>query len=132
MGFNHVIPNLAERFFNKESPFLMNGYNQTRAFCFISDAIAGTFAAMESNNTNGEIYHIGTEDEVSIKELIKQTGKYFKFKGDYKKAETFPGSTNRRCPNIQKAIKDFAYEPKISLKEGLLITLKWYADYFNK
>ena len=70
MGFKHVIPHLAQRFLKNETPFKVYGHNQTRAFCYIDDAIKGTVQAMESNKTNGQIFHLGTEEEGSIKELI--------------------------------------------------------------
>ena len=91
MGFKHVIPHLVERFLiKKEDPFLIYGSSQTRSFCYISDAIRGTVMAMESNNSNSNIYHIGTEDEITIETLVKVAGSYFNFKGKYKAAPTFP------------------------------------------
>ena len=131
MGFKHVIPHLAQRFLENETPFKVYGHNQTRAFCYIDDAIKGTVQAMESNKTNGEIFHIGTEEEVSIKELISKAGKFFKYSGEYENANTYPGSTKRRCPDISKAKKIFNYNPQVSLEEGLSKTLKWYESFFN-
>lgn len=131
MGFEHVIPNLAQRFLEgNENPFLMYGHDQTRAFCYVTDAIEATVMAMESDNTNGEIYHIGTDEEITIETLIKTTGKYFEYQGSYEIAPTFPGSTKRRCPDISKAFNDFSYKPKTTWKEGLKETLIWYQDYF--
>ena len=131
MGFKHVIPHLVERFLNNENPFKVYGHNQTRAFCYIEDAIEGTAQAMESDKTNGEIYHIGTEEEITIEDLIKETGRFFNYTGLYENAETYPGSTDRRCPNISKAMATFQYNPKIGWKEGLNSTLQWYQSFFN-
>lgn len=131
MGFKHVIPHLVERFLvKKENPFLIYGHSQTRAFCYISDAVEGTILAMESEKSNGEIYHIGTEEEISIDQLVRETGSYFNFKGSYENAPTFPGSTQRRCPDIKKAFQDLGYQPKIPWKEGLISTIKWYEDFY--
>ena len=132
MGFKHVIPHLAERFIKGEEPFLMYGHDQTRSFCYVSDAVEATFLAMESINTNGEIYHIGTEQEITIEQLIKAAGKFFKYSGKYESATTYPGSTGRRCPDITKASDHFSYKPKISWQKGLEKTLEWYEDFFLK
>ena len=132
MGFKHVIPHLAERFTNgNEDPFLMYGYDQTRSFCHVDDAINGTIAAAESPKSNGEIYHIGSSEEITIEQLIKETGKFFKYSGEYKEAPTFPGSTARRCPDISKAVKDLGYKPLYSWKESLYMTLEWYKEFFE-
>ena len=133
MGFKHVIPHLVERFLvNGENPFLMYGHNQTRAFCYITDAVEGTVLAIESDKSNGEIFHIGTEEEITIEQLIKTTGDFFNFDGIYKEAPTYPGSTNRRCPDISKARKLLGYSPKYKWHESLELTLKWYKDFFKK
>lgn len=131
MGFKHVIPHLAERFLDKETPFLMYGHDQTRSFCYIDDAVMGTILAMQSETSNGQIYHIGTEDEISMEELIKEAGQFFNYAGKFEIAPTFPGSTRRRCPDISKAQKELSYEPKIGWKQGLKLTLNWYKEFFK-
>ena len=133
MGFKHVIPHLAERFLvNKENPFLMYGHDQTRAFCHITDAVEGTVLAIESDKSNGEIFHIGTEEEITIEQLIKTTGSFFNYDGTYKEAQTFPGTTNRRCPDISKARNLLGYNPRFKWQESLEATLEWYEDFFQK
>ena len=58
---------------------------------------------MESSKSSGNIFHLGTEDEVSIEKLVKTVGLFYNFDGNYKNAKTFPGSTRRRCPDISKS-----------------------------
>ena len=130
MGFKHVIPHLVQRFSNKENPFKIYGHSQTRSFNYIDDAVEGTIMAAEKGKA-GEIYHIGESDEITIEELIKTIGKYFNFDGTYENAPTYPGSVERRCPDISKAKKELGYEPKVGWKEGLEKTLKWYDDYIK-
>ena len=131
MGFKHVIPHLAQRFLNGENPFKVYGASQTRAFNFIDDAVEGTVLAMERGRS-GEIYHIGTEEEISIKELVVYTGKLMGFTGKYVDAPTYPGSVARRCPDISKAKNELGYEPKVSWKLGLKETINWYVDYLKE
>ena len=132
MGFKHVIPHLAERFLmNKENPFLMYGHDQTRAFCDISDAVEGTVLAIESDKSNGEIFHIGSDEEISIEKLIKASGNFFNYKGGYEEAPTYPGSTNRRCPDITKAKEYLGFYPKVKWEDSLKDTLSWYKDFFE-
>ena len=126
MGFKHVIPHLAQRFLNGENPFKIYGAEQTRAFNHIDDAVNGTVLAMEKGG-NGEIYHIGTQEEITIKELIKHTGELMGFDGEYVDAPTYPGSVARRCPDISKAKKELDYNPKVGLKD----TINWYIDYLD-
>jgi nucleoside-diphosphate-sugar epimerase len=131
MGFKHVIPHLVQRFLDNETPFLIYGHAQTRAFNYIDDAVEGTVLAMESDKSNGEIYHIGTMEEITIEQLVHFTGNYFGYKGPYENAPTYPGSVARRCPDITKAKTQLGYSPKIGWEEGLTKTLNWYVNFFK-
>ncbi len=131
MGFKHVIPHLVQRFLNNENPFKIYGYDQTRAFCYITDAVEGTVLAMEKDGTNGETYHIGSMEEITIETLIRYTGQLMDFSGEYVNAPTYPGSVSRRCPDISKARKELGFEPRIHWKEGLQKTVEWYVDYLK-
>lgn len=132
MGFKHVIPHLVERFHNgKESPFIIYGANQTRAFCYITDASEGTVLAMENKNSDQEIYHMGSPAEITIEELTKTVGILMGYKGEYVAAPTYPGSVSRRCPDITKSKEQLGYLPKVSWKEGLKETIFWYKIFFE-
>jgi UDP-glucose 4-epimerase len=131
MGFKHVIPHLVQRFLDNESPFLIYGHDQTRAFNYITDAVEGTVLAMEHADSNGEIYHIGTMEEITIEELIKTTGAFFNYEGVYENAPTYPGSVARRCPDITKAKNQLGYTPKVKWEDGLKTTLQWYKDFYE-
>lgn len=130
MGFKHVIPQVVQRFLNNEDPFKVFGHNQTRSFNFIDDAVIGTIGAMESKNTNGEIFHIGDmNSEITIEELVHYIGDLMNYKGNYESQEAHSGSVSRRCPNTQKAERVFGYKPKVKWKDGVSKTVKWYVDY---
>jgi len=131
MGFKHVIPHLVQRFLNNESPFKIYGYDQTRSFSYISDSVEGTILAMESEKSDGQIFHIGSSEEISIEELIKETGKIMDYNGTYEYAPTYPGSVSRRCPDITKAETQLGFTPKVNWKEGLKETVKWYEDFYK-
>ena len=129
MGFKHVIPHLAQRFLDGETPFKVYGHDQTRSFCYITDAVEGTVLAMESEKSAGEIYHLGTMDEISIEDLIIEAGNIMGFEGTYTNAPTYPGSVSRRCPDITKARTQLGFEPKVSWKDGLKLTMDWYKNF---
>jgi len=131
MGFNHVIPHLVIRFRNGENPYKIYGHDQTRDFCYITDAVEGTVLAMETPGTNLQIYHLGTGVEITIEELTRATGKLMGFKGDYVYAPTYPGSVSRRSPDVRKSKKELGFEAKVDWKEGLRKTVDWYNAYFD-
>lgn len=132
MGFGHAIPHIVERFVNEiENPIKIYGYDQTRAFCYIDDAVKGTVGAMESTNLSNNIYHIGNDQEISMEELTKFIGSVLGYEGPYENAMTYPGSVSRRCPNIAKAVSNFAYQPEVSWRDAVIKTVDWYNDFFE-
>ena len=132
MGYGHVIPQffnrvkeLSNNFSNDKIDFPIQGSgNETRAFCFIDDAVDGLLIAAKYGS-KGEIYHIGTEDEISIKELGYVLAKSLGIEIVIQEGELLEGSTDRRRPDITKLSK-LGYKPIVSLEEGLKKTLNWY------
>ena len=132
MGFGHAIPHIVERFVKgEESPFKIYGHDQTRAFCYIDDAVKGTVGAMESDKAAGEIYHIGKQDEINMETLTIYIGELMDYTSEYEVAITYPGSVARRCPNIDKAKADFGYSPNIDWKKAVRLTTDWYREFFT-
>ena len=132
MGFGHAIPHIVERFSKKkENPFKVYGHDQTRAFCYIDDAVSGTVKAMEREEALNNIYHIGNQDEITIQKLTEFIGDLMGYHGEYQSAMTYPGSVSRRCPDITKAKKDLGYSPIFSWEEAVQRTVEWYREYFS-
>ena len=116
MGNRHVLPHLYTRF-QTENPFTIYGGEQTRSFNHISDAINATVLIMRKG-ISGEIYHVGTDIEVTIDEFTRFVGSELGYSGDYLKGDAYPGSVKRRSPNIKK-LKELGYSPNIDWKTGV-------------
>lgn len=133
MGFGHAIPHIVERFkkASNDNSFKIYGHDQTRAFCYIDDAVDGTIKAMENENANGQIYHIGNDQEITMRELTTYIGTILKYDGVYENAVTYPGSVSRRCPDISKAIDEINYKPIFDWKDSVIKTVSWYNEFFQ-
>ena len=132
MGFGHIIPHLVERFINKESPFLIYGAEQTRSFCYIDDGALGTIQAMETETASNEIFHIGNDEEITIRDFVMEAGKILNYNGKYVDAPTYPGSVSRRCPDLYKSKKILNFKINYSWIEALEKTIDWYFEFFKK
>jgi nucleoside-diphosphate-sugar epimerase len=131
MGFKHAIPHIIERIYKGENPVKIYGAGQTRAFCFCSDAAEGTVLAMESDSSNQQVYHIGSDNEITIDDLTRSIGTEMGYTGSYEKAPTYPGSVSRRCPDTGKAQKELNYAPKVSMSDGIKAVVDWYRAFFD-
>ena len=74
-----------------------------------------------------EIYNIGTNEIVSIKQLAYKLAKIFKKKIVLKKTKLAKGGTKKRLPNINK-IKKIGFKQNIKIEKGLkfLVQQKFY------
>ncbi|MEK6984360.1 MAG: SDR family NAD(P)-dependent oxidoreductase [Nanoarchaeota archaeon] len=138
MGWEHVIPQFTLRMKdivkNKKSKkigFPIQGTgNEKRAFIFIDDFIDGLMLVLEKGEHLG-IYHIGTMDEISIKQVAAEVGKYFGKEVAIVPGKLSKGSTIRRCPDTAK-LRKLGFKPKTSFQDGLHRTAKWYDENAHK
>jgi nucleoside-diphosphate-sugar epimerase len=122
MGNEHVIPEFIRRIKLKSNYFNIKGTgNETRSFIYISDFVRA-FDTILNKGKHCEIYNIGTEEEVSIKNLAKKIAKIFKKRIRIKNTNLAKGGTPRRCPDISK-IKKLGFVQKISLEQGIQLIL---------
>lgn len=128
MGYEHVIPELSLRLMRREDPFRLYGPEQTRAFCYVTDAVAATVAAMAAASPEAEIFHIGNDaEEIRIEALLKKLVAIADFRPRAIEPVPAPaGSPARRCPDITKARRMLGYAPDVGLDEGLRRTFDWY------
>ena len=135
MGNLHAIPEIVlkiKKKFNKNDKTkkiilkIQGSGNETRAFCYIDDAIDGIIRVLKKGKNN-EIYNVGTNQEISIKELIEKIGYLLNLKIIIKTSKIKSGSAMRRNPNINK-IKKLGYKSKFSISSGLKRTIAYYLN----
>ena len=132
-----ALPDFARNIINNEDIVLFSDGSPTRTFCYVADAIVGYFKVLVKG-VDGESYNIGMDKpEISILDLAERTievsRKLFNYRGNLimKSSDDknyLTDNPNRRCPTIDKAIKDLGFNPKINLSEGLEKSLLWYFD----
>jgi nucleoside-diphosphate-sugar epimerase len=131
MGWEHVIPQLTLRMreLGRQTdgaivlPIEGSG-EETRSFVFIDDLIAGLLLVIEKGE-HLSIYNIGTEDEISIKQLAEEIARHFHREVRIVPGQLKVGGPLRRCPSIER-IGALGYRPAVSLRQGLATTIPWY------
>jgi len=131
MGFEHVIPQFVSRIRAMELPAsgpvqfpIQDSGKQTRAFIFIDDFVRGLMLMFE-HGQHLQIYHIGSEDEVTIEHVAQLIGNYFGYDIKIIAGQPAKGAPIRRCPDTTK-IRQLGFRPQVSLKEGIALTASWY------
>jgi len=127
MGGDHVIPELFERARAGENPLAVYAADHQRAFCYVSDAVQATIAAMGSDRAAGQTINVGNDrEEIAIGDLaaliLAEAGLTVAVV-----PTPVDDPIKRRCPDISRARELLDFEPGIELSEGLRLTLDWYA-----
>jgi UDP-glucuronate decarboxylase len=104
--------------------------NQTRTFCYVTDAIIGFFKVLLSDK-NGEVFNIGNDNpEINMKSLAEIFVDVVRDKKVEINLVNYPDNypqdePSRRCPDLSKAKAMVDYQPTISLRDGLSRSYKW-------
>jgi nucleoside-diphosphate-sugar epimerase len=131
MGWEHVVPQFVRRMrecwrqTTGTVRFPIQGTGQeTRAFVFIDDFIAGMMCVVERAAHLG-IYHVGTTEELTIEEVAREVGRFYGREVVVVPGAPAVGGTPRRCPDIAK-LRALGYAPRVSFRQGLATTAQWY------
>lgn len=100
--------------------------NQTRSFAHVSDVVEALVCLSEHPDAVGEIYNIGSDHEISIKELAQRVVELAKTRAQIQfipyseaYAEGFE-DLERRVPDLSKIRAAIGYHPKVSLDQIII------------
>jgi len=121
-----VIPRFIDRLSRGEPPIIFGDGEQTRDFTFVKDAAEANILATESDATG--VFNVGTGRRVSINELARLITRLMDkdSKPIYQKLR--PGDVRHSLADISKA-KQFGYNPRYNLEEGLGETLRGFGQW---
>jgi nucleoside-diphosphate-sugar epimerase len=85
---------------------------------------ASPLAAEKYNES--DLVNIGSGYEISIRSLVELISRLVGYRGEIRWDDPKPDGLPRRLLDVSRARDTFAFEPKISLAEGLRITIDWY------
>eukprot|EP00897_Mesotaenium_endlicherianum_P002047 jgi/Mesen1/1870/ME000143S00919 len=131
---SHVLPALIRRFHEAKK----NGAKEVvcwgtgsplREFLHVDD-LADASVFLMNNYSEGSHINMGSGQEVTIKELAELVKEVVGFEGDLTWDSTKPDGTPRKLMDNSKLAK-LGWEAKISLKDGLTETYKWYTENYN-
>ena len=127
---SHVIPAIILKVYNalreKSNKIILWGDGSpSRDFLYVEDAAKGVVLATERYD-NALPVNLGSEEEISIKELGELICKLMGFNGEIIWDATKPNGQPRRCVSNKRAEKEFGFKPNTKLEEGLKNTIDWF------
>ena len=128
---SHVIPAIIKKIHNAiqkndKEILLWGDGSPTRDFLFVKDTAKGIVLAAEKYN-DSEPINLGSETEISIKELAETISELMNYHGEIKWDKTKPNGQPRRCVSNHRARELLEFKPQVSIKEGLTKTIEWFS-----
>ena len=96
---------------------------QTRSFMFIDDCLIGTQKLFNSNTS--EVFNLGSDEQVSINQMIGMIEEISDFKVNKKYLLDKPKGVRGRSSDNTNLKNQLNWEPSVSLKDGLEKTYNW-------
>ncbi len=121
-----AIPTFMTQALKGEDITVFGDGKQTRSICYIDDLVEGIFKLLMSNY----VYpiNLGNPDEVTMLELAMEIKELAGSKSRIVFKPLPPDDPKVRRPDITKAREILGWEPKVSRRDGLKMTLEYFKE----
>jgi GDP-L-fucose synthase len=97
-----------------------------REFLHVDD-MADACVFLMKNYDDSEIINIGVGEDITIRELAQMIKDIVGFKGSIQYDSSKPDGTPRKLLDVSR-LRSLGWQPKISLREGIEMTYRWYVE----
>jgi NAD dependent epimerase/dehydratase len=130
-----VIPTILSQLMAGKTEVKLGDLSTTRDFTYVEDTCAGILAIANMEGGCGEVFHIGSNHEISIGELLDLAASLLgvKVSARQEQSRMRPAKSEVRrlvCDNRKLAAK-CGFQPSIPLRDGLERTARWFRDSRN-
>lgn len=118
---------------NKPLPVFNSG-KMRRNFTYIDDIVNGIIGSLHHIPKGAlpyALYNIGNNKSEDLMEFISVLENHLGKKGTYDMQPMQPGDVKETIADIEATIKDFGFEPKTNIQEGLKNFVNWYKEYYG-
>ncbi len=131
---NSVVAKCMKNVLEKKSIIIYGDGSQTRDFIFVDDLCEAILCAIQKKGC-GEIFHIGTNRETSIKDLVILIKQVIEREGKYRveiaHMQRSEWEVVRNYADSTKAKKDLGFSIRTNLREGLQKTFDYFKESYT-
>jgi UDP-glucose 4-epimerase len=118
-----VIPNFIRQAVRGGTLVVHGDGSQTRDYVFVEDVVNAMVAAATAQKVNRQVINVGSGEETSVRELASMVLNTTNSNAEIMfNPRTDPG-VSRMCADLTLAKESLGYRPRVSLEEGLRLTL---------
>jgi UDP-glucuronate decarboxylase len=124
--YGRVVPRFIKWSLNDEDIIIFGDGKQTRSFLYVDDWVQGSWNLLTGKSLSGSVLNIGAISEITIKGLAEKVIDLTGSKSKIVFKEARVDDPFRRSADTALAGKLIDFEPRVSLNEGLMNTIKWF------
>lgn len=130
-----VIPTIITQLAAGREEIMLGDLTTTRDFTYVEDTCSGFLAIAAMTGGEGEVFHIGSNSEISIGELVERIARIMdrpvRVRQDPQRLRPVHSEVQRLRCNYDKLHRQTGYRPQVSLEEGLRRTVEWFREPAN-
>jgi UDP-glucose 4-epimerase len=119
-----VIPNFLRQALRGGTLVVNSQGTQTRDYIFVDDVVNALIAAATAPDINRAALNVGSGSETSVRELVRLVLELTGSKAEVVYNHRTDPGVSRMCADISRAREQLGYQPRVSLSEGLRLTLE--------
>jgi len=123
---NMAISNFVSRCLNGAPPIIYGDGEQTRDFTYIEDIVEANRSLLETDAADGETMNVGSNDNISIRELAEYVVDETGADVDIVHEEAKDADARHTHADAAKAGELIDYEPSTDIREGVAKFIDWY------
>ena len=123
--YGRVIPRFILQALHGDDITIHGDGNQTRSFLYVNDWVDATWRLLTMDNLDGDIFNIGSPDEITILELANLIIKMAHSSSKIIHMEKREDDPMRRSADITKVKNILKWRPVTDLNTGLQKTFEW-------
>ena len=124
-----VIPNIVSQILTNNGEVNLGNISPTRDFTFVEDTCSAFESIIGCNKLIGEEVNIGTNSEISIRDLVEEISNIIGIKAkiveDDQRMRVEKSEVDRLVCKNEKLLACTNWKPKHSLEQGLIKTIDW-------
>jgi len=122
-----VIPRFINALLKGIPPEIYGDGGQSRDFTYIGDVARANILASGAVEAAGEVFNIAAGTRTTVNELLNHLMDITGSKAAASYAPVRPGDVKHSLAGIEKASRVLGYTPRTGLREGLRMTVAWFA-----
>ncbi len=99
---------------------------QSREMTYVSDVVDATVAALAAEPEGAtRVYNVGGGTRTTVGELVELVGEAMGERVEIRYAPHVPGDVHSTWADLERAVRELGYRPRVSLEEGVEAQVRW-------